>query len=114
MSCTLEQCIEAREDPENVEDLIRLNDLNEGSLLWTLRERYSEEVPAIYVRTLCGCFIPTFLSPTSLFVESSPTVLRSFVLIGPGARCWPPRCFCRHSFHLVYFAHRYRHISGPW
>lgn len=51
VSCSLDNVIEAHEEPENVDDLIRLNDLNEGSLLWTLRERYSEDVPVIYV----GC-----------------------------------------------------------
>lgn len=50
MSCPSDNTVEVLEEPENVEDLIRLNDLNEGSLLWTLRERYAEEVPLIYVQ----------------------------------------------------------------
>ena len=40
----------AQEKPQEVEDLIRLNDLNEGSLLWTLRTRYDGD--KIYVGVL--------------------------------------------------------------
>jgi hypothetical protein len=50
--CPVESTTESLETPENVDDLIRLNDLNEGSLLWVLRRRYSEETPLIYVRVV--------------------------------------------------------------